>query len=76
MVLHLNDALEFQNSFKAITDLIQYFTYFGAADTYGDDFPAQNFFLTSRHKANWGRIINFLQSLCTYCYGIEYPGTL
>lgn len=52
MVLHLNDALEFQNSFKAITDLIQYFTYFGAADTYGDDFPAQNFFLTSRHKAN------------------------
>lgn len=75
MVLLLNDALEFQNSFKAITYLIQYFTYFGGVDTYGDDFPAQNCFLTSRHKANCGRIINFPQSLCPHCYGIGCPGS-
>lgn len=44
MILHLTVVLEFQGSFVAVFNLILYFTYFGGADTYGDDFPAQNCF--------------------------------
>lgn len=65
-----------QGSFVVVINLILYFTYFSGADTYGNDFPAQNCFLTSRHKANCGRMTNFPQTLLPHCYRIGCPGSL